>query len=70
MTDTTSAMTWTVLVNEELQYGLHPAGLPAPQGWRAAGFTGDEEECIRYVDSAWVDMRPLSLRSRLGPQAS
>jgi MbtH protein len=53
---------WTVLINAEEQYGLFPAALPVPGGWRRAGFDGTEEECSRYVDEHWTDMRPLSLR--------
>lgn len=69
MTDTTT-MTWTVLVNSEQQYGLHPADLPVPQGWQSVGLTGSEEDCIRHVDTVWTDMRPLSLRSALDSSTS
>ncbi len=65
MADATT-LTWTVLVNSERQYGLHPADLTIPMGWQDAGYTGAEEECIRYVDVVWTDMRPLSLREALG----
>ncbi|GAA1401388.1 MbtH family protein [Kitasatospora putterlickiae] len=53
---------WTVLVNDEEQHALHPAGLPAPDGWRPAGFTGTEAACESWVDAHWTDLRPLSLR--------
>ncbi|HZB32291.1 MAG TPA: MbtH family protein [Streptosporangiaceae bacterium] len=55
--------TFRVLVNHEEQYGLFPAELPVPGGWREAGFTGTEDECVAFVDQAWTDMTPLSLRS-------
>ncbi|MFB7243756.1 antibiotic synthesis protein MbtH [Streptomyces populi] len=61
---------WTVLVNAEEQYGLFPAELPLPDGWRPADFTGTEDECVRYVDEHWTDMRPLSLRKALGGSAA
>jgi MbtH protein len=51
-----------VLVNDEEQYGLFPATLPVPDGWRLAGFSGTEAECSAWVDEHWTDMRPLSLR--------
>lgn len=66
MSDATTPA-WTVLVNSEQQYGLHPAELPIPRGWRAAGYAGTEEECMRHVDAVWTDMRPRSLRETLGP---
>jgi MbtH protein len=53
---------WAVLVNDEDQYSLFPAELPVPGGWRAAGFAADLEQCRRYVDEHWTDMRPASLR--------
>jgi MbtH protein len=51
-----------VLINDEEQYSLWPMRRAIPSGWRAVGFEGSKEECVRYVDSAWTDMRPLSLR--------
>jgi MbtH protein len=53
---------YTVLVNDEEQYGLHPSDLDIPVGWRETGMRGAETECMAYVDSVWTDMRPLSLR--------
>lgn len=53
---------YTVLINNEEQYGLHPVDLDIPAGWLAAGFEGTESECSEYVDKVWTDMRPLSLR--------
>ncbi|CAM3822024.1 MbtH family NRPS accessory protein [Kibdelosporangium persicum] len=56
---------WTVLINDEQQYALHPAGHGPPPGWRPAGFTGSEADCVRHVDEHWTDMRPLSLRKAM-----
>lgn len=61
---------WTVLINGEEQYGLFPAVLDTPGGWRPVGFEGTEEECMRYVDEHWTDMRPLSLRRALDDQTA
>ncbi|HEV2637113.1 MAG TPA: MbtH family NRPS accessory protein [Actinocrinis sp.] len=58
----TAPAQWTVLINHEEQYGLYPALGAVPEGWRPAGFTGDENECQAYVDRTWADLRPLSLR--------
>jgi len=49
------------LVNDEGQYSLWPAHLDVPGGWRADGPEGSRQECLDRIESAWVDMRPLSL---------
>ena len=51
-----------VVVNDEEQYSIWPAGRDLPAGWRADGFTGTEAECLAYIDETWTDMRPASLR--------
>ena len=56
---------WTVLINDEQQYGLHPTEAPVPIGWSEGGFQGTEDECIAHVDRHWTDMRPLSLRKAM-----
>jgi MbtH protein len=58
---------YTVLRNEEDQYGLYPVGRALPDGWRETGVTGSEEDCVNWVDQHWTDMRPLSLRRATGP---
>jgi MbtH protein len=55
---------YRVLVNHEEQYSLWPLEKAIPPGWRDAGKSGDKVECLKFVDEVWVDMRPLSLRSR------
>ena len=57
---------YQVLINEEEQYSLWPASHEVPAGWRAVGFSGTQEECSAHVDEVWTDMRPLSLRQRMG----
>jgi MbtH protein len=59
------ARTYTVLVNEEEQYSLWLADLSVPAGWRAVGKVGTKQECLDYVRTVWVDMRPLSLRKAM-----
>jgi MbtH protein len=53
---------YVVLVNDEEQYALYPAERDTAPGWQEAGFAGSEEECVRWVDTHWTDMRPLSVR--------
>ena len=58
--------TYIVLVNHEEQYSLWFKGKRIPDGWREVGKEGTKEECSHYVDEVWTDMRPLSLRKRMG----
>lgn len=51
-----------VVVNDEEQYSIWPAGRDLPAGWRRDGFTGTENECLAHIDEVWTDMRPASLR--------
>jgi uncharacterized protein YbdZ (MbtH family) len=49
---------FVVLRNNAGQYGLHPAGEPAPDGWYPTMFTGPEAECVRNVDERWAAEHP------------
>ncbi|MFE5735102.1 MbtH family protein [Streptomyces sp. NPDC056528] len=55
---------YTVVVNDEEQYSVWPAGKALPAGWREAGKQGTKDDCLAYVAENWQDMRPLSLRRR------
>jgi MbtH protein len=55
-----------VVVNHEGQYSIWPADRPPPLGWTEAGKRGTREECLAFVDEVWTDMRPLSLREKMG----
>ena len=57
---------YLVLINDEEQYSLWLKSNAVPAGWRATGFEGSKQECSQYVDEVWTDMRPLSLRRRMG----
>ncbi|GAB3887249.1 MbtH family NRPS accessory protein [Kibdelosporangium lantanae] len=54
--------TVTVVVNDEDQYSIWPAGEPCPAGWRRTGTTGTREACLAVIEDTWRDMRPRSLR--------
>ncbi|GAA2014525.1 MbtH family NRPS accessory protein [Catenulispora yoronensis] len=54
-----------VVMNDEDQYSIWPAGSPLPAGWRAEGFTGSREDCLAHIDAAWTDMRPRSVREAM-----
>ena len=54
-----------VLRNEEGQYSIWPAKKSNPAGWVEEGFSGAKEECSRFVDDHWTDLRPISLRKTM-----
>lgn len=58
--------TYTVVVNDEEQYSIWLAGRDLPPGWRACGTSGSKKECLDHIESVWTDMRPLSVRKRVG----
>tara|TARA_R110000787_G_scaffold138484_1_gene252115 strand:+ start:14692 stop:14913 length:222 start_codon:yes stop_codon:yes gene_type:complete len=58
-----------VLINEEKQYSLWPEHLDVPAGWQRVGPHGDKAICMAWVDEAWTDMRPESLRRQMDAQA-
>jgi MbtH protein len=53
---------YTVVMNDEEQYSLWPDGRRQPHGWTEVGSRGTKEDCLRYIEQHWTDMRPLSLR--------
>lgn len=53
---------YDVVVNHEGQYSVWRAGQPLPNGWRHGGLSGSKKECLEYIDTVWLDMRPLSSR--------
>ncbi|GLY39686.1 protein mbtH [Amycolatopsis sp. NBRC 101858] len=52
---------YLVLVNDEGQYSLWPAGIAVPAGWRTALAADSRAHCVEYVEAQWTDMRPQSL---------
>ena len=57
---------YQVVVNHEGQYSIWPADRDLPRGWDEVGKSGPREECLGYVEENWTDMRPLSLRKKMG----
>ena len=55
-----------VLVNDEEQYSLWPAGKEIPVGWHSVYGPDDKPACVAYVEAHWTDMRPKSLRDAMG----
>jgi MbtH protein len=56
---------YVVVINDEEQYSIWPAGRALPAGWRATECSGVKDVCLDYVARVWTDMRPLSLRRHL-----
>jgi MbtH protein len=55
-----------VVRNHEEQFSIWPTQRSNAPGWWDAGFSGTQSECLDYIRTVWVDMRPLSLRKELG----
>ena len=60
-----AATRYKVVINDEEQYSIWPADRAVPPGWREAGKEGTKAECLAFIDEAWTDMRPLSLRRQM-----
>jgi MbtH protein len=63
-----------VLVNDEEQHSLWPTFAAVPAGWRVVFGENTRAACLDYVEAAWTDLRPTSLRDamaadRRGPAA-
>lgn len=59
-----------VVVNHEEQYSIWPVERELPLGWKAEGFKGSKEACLKHIEEIWTDMRPLSLRKKMEEMAA
>lgn len=57
---------YRVVVNHEEQYSILLESSNIPAGWKDAGKTGSKSECLAYIEEVWTDLRPLSLRKKMG----
>ena len=57
---------YSVVINHEEQYSiwLVSCGQP-PSGWSKVGKSGSKDDCLRYIEEVWTDMRPLSLHKEM-----
>ena len=55
-----------VVVNDEEQYSIWPAGRDLPAGWHPVGVEGTREECLAHIAEVWTDITPRSVRVALG----
>lgn len=60
---------YKVVINHEEQYSIWPAHRENPLGWNDVGFQGPKQACLDYIEEVWTDLRPLSLRKKLGETA-
>lgn len=65
MSNEVDVRSYCVVVNHEEQYSIWLAGQEVPVGWREVGVTGSKADCLAYIETVWVDMRPLSLRQAM-----
>ncbi len=54
-----------VLVNDEEQHSLWPVFAPIPAGWTSRLGPVSRGEALAYVEEAWPDIRPRSLREAI-----
>lgn len=57
---------FVVLVNHDEQHSIWPTFAAVPEGWTVAFGEHSRQDCLRYVEEAWTDMRPRSLRETSG----
>ena len=57
---------YVVVRNDEEQYSIWPENRPAPLGWESVGVAGRKAECLAHIERVWTDLRPRSLRERMG----
>ena len=60
---------YLVLINDEAQYGIWPAFIDVPRGWRIAHPASSRDACLDYVNQHWTDMRPRSLVEAMAADA-
>jgi MbtH protein len=64
--DTEDSTIYKVVINHEEQYSIWPAEKENPLVWQDAGFSGSKQACLDHIEEVWTDMRPLSLRQKMG----
>ncbi len=70
MSESADNKRYRVVINHEEQYSIWAEGQPLPLGWNAEGKEGTKDECLAYIKTVWVDMRPLSLRQVMARESS
>jgi MbtH protein len=53
-----------VLRNDVGQYSLWPFGIDVPSGWKVVFAQSSRQECLRFIEDNWTDLRPLTAPTR------
>jgi MbtH protein len=56
---------YLALVNDEGQYSIWAESVPVPAGWTAQDVPMTRDGCLEFIERAWSDMRPKSLRTSM-----
>lgn len=59
------SIVYRIVTNCEEQYSIWPEHKEIPRGWTQVGKSGLKSECRAWIEEAWTDMRPLSLRNKM-----
>ncbi|MEU7764085.1 MbtH family protein [Nocardia sp. NPDC049190] len=59
-----------VLINAEGEHSLWPVFASVPDGWTIAFGAAPRKSCLRYVETHWVDLRPVSLIETMPDEAN
>lgn len=68
-TEAEDEVEYKIVVNDEEQYSIWPADRENALGWSDEGTRGSREACLAHIGEVWTDMRPLSLRTKMGQPA-
>ena len=49
---------YKVVINHEEQYSIVPANKTLARGFREIGKVGTKQQCLKYIEEVWTDMRP------------
>lgn len=49
---------YKVVINHEEQYSIVPANQTLARGFREIGKVGSKQQCLKYIEEVWTDMRP------------
>lgn len=61
---------YTPVMNQLEQYSIWPADRELPLGWTAVGTPGPKAQVLAWIEEAWADMRPRSLRKKMDEAGS
>lgn len=62
------SLSFLVLINQQQQYSLWPLFAEVPQGWSSEMGPASRAECIQYIETHWLDMRPAALKKPVTTQ--